>query len=305
VNDRAATAGLRLRAPAKINLYLRVVGRRDDGYHLIDSMIAFADVGDTVAASVSNSIDLAVDGPFARSLGEGPDNLVLQAAHALSREAPRRPGAALRLTKNLPVASGIGGGSADAAATLRLLSRLWRLDIAPRRLAEIALSLGADVPACLDGRTLRAGGIGDVIEPAPPLPPIAVVLVNNGEAVETAAVFAARARSYAPPAPPLDRLGDVASLARLCGALGNDLAEAAARIEPSIPDVLAALGATNGCRLAQLSGSGATCFGLFETPAGADAAARRLSKSHPGWWVRPARFLNAPPALEPLGSNDA
>jgi 4-diphosphocytidyl-2-C-methyl-D-erythritol kinase len=305
VNDRAATAGLRLSAPAKINLYLRIVGRRDDEYHLIDSLIAFADVGDVVAATVSDSIDLAVDGPFAPSLGGGPDNLVLRAAHALSEEAPGHPGAALRLTKTLPVASGIGGGSADAAATLRLLVRLWRLDIAPGRLAAIALSLGADVPACLDGRTLRAGGIGDVIEPALPPPPMGLVLVNPGKAVETAAVFAARTGPFSPPAPPAGRMDDVASLARWCGTLGNDLHEAAARIEPSISDVLEALDADSGCRLARLSGSGATCFGLFDTPARANDAARRLSEAHPGWWVRSGRFLDAPPSIERIGPTES
>ena len=298
MNDRRARAGLRLTAPAKVNLYLRVLDRRDDGYHRIDSVIAFAAVGDIVTAFPADPIALEIDGPFAAALGGGSDNLVLRAAHALAEEAGIGHGAALSLTKNLPVAAGIGGGSADAAATLRLLTRLWRLDIDPAALRRIALSLGADVPACLDGRTSRAGGIGDVLEPVPALPAMAIVLVNTGCPVETAAVYGARTGPFSGPAPPPARFADVVSAARWFGALGNDLSDAARRIEPSISDTLAAIEAEDGCLLARLSGSGATCFAVFETAAAANAAASRLSHAHPGWWVRPSRFLDRPAAIE-------
>ncbi len=298
MNDRAAPAGLSLTAPAKVNLYLRVLDRRDDGYHRIDSVIAFAAVGDILTASPADRIALEIDGPFAAALGGGSDNLVLSAAHALAEEAGIRHGATLSLTKNLPVAAGLGGGSADAAATLRLLARLWRLDIGPAALRRIALSLGADVPACLDGRTSRAGGIGEVLEPVPALPPMAIVLVNNGCPVETAAVYRARTGPFSAPAPPPVRFADAVTAARWLGALGNDLSDAARRIEPSISDALAAIEAEDGCLLARLSGSGATCFALFETAAAANAAASRLSAAHPGWWVRPSRFLDQPAAIE-------
>jgi 4-diphosphocytidyl-2-C-methyl-D-erythritol kinase len=205
------------------------------------------------------------------------------------------------LTKNLPVASGIGGGSADAAATLRLLARLWRLDVDGAALARIALALGADVPACLDGSTLRATGIGELLEPAPALPAMAIVLVNNGRAVDTAAVFRARAGAFSTPAPPPVRFDDAPAAASWLGNLGNDLLDPACRIEPSIPEVLAALGAEDGCLLARLSGSGPTCFAIFDAPDAAAAAARRLSAAHPGWWVRTSRFRDRPADIEEIG----
>ena len=301
MNDREANAGLRLAAPAKVNLYLRVTARRNDGYHLIDSVIAFAAEADFLTATRTESIGLEIDGPFAAALGDGSGNLVTRAARALADEAGIRDGAAIRLTKNLPVAAGIGGGSTDAAATLRLLARLWRLDLDGSALGRVALSLGADVPACLDGRTLRATGIGERLEPAPALPQMAIVLVNNGRAVDTAAVFKARAGAFSEPAPPPVRFDDAASAASWFGALGNDLLDPACRIEPSIPEVLAALAAEDGCLLARLSGSGPTCFAIFDAPDAASAAAAHLSGSHPGWWVKASRFRDRPAVIEEAG----
>lgn len=298
MSGRAGPAALRLAAPAKLNLYLRVLGRRDDGYHLIDSLIAFAAECDVVTVAPAEAISLRIDGPFAAALTGGKDNLVSRAAHALADTAAVRHGAAISLTKNLPVAAGIGGGSADAAATLRLLDRLWRLDFGADGLSPIALSLGADVPACLDGRVLRAGGIGEVIEPAPPLPPVAVVLVNSGRPVETAAVFRARTGAFSEPAPASAHFGNAASAARWLGALGNDLLVPARRMEPSIADALAALAAEDGCLSAHLSGTGATCFALFEKPDAATAAAFRLSEKHSGWWIRASQFRDRPAAIE-------
>ncbi len=307
MSGRSPARGLRLAAPAKLNLYLRVLGRRDDGYHLIDSVVAFAAESDVLTARPARTITLRIDGPFAGAL-EGTGNLVRRAADALADAAAVGDGASLTLTKNLPVAAGIGGGSADAAAALRLLARLWRLDPDAAALAPIALSLGADVPACLDGGlggglgggTVRVGGIGELLEPVPALPPIEIVLVNPGRPVETAAVFRARGGAFSAPAPAFARFEDAASVARWLGALGNDLSEAARRIEPSIKVVLAALEA-EGCLLARLSGSGATCFALFETTDEAASAASHLSQAHPQWWVRASRLRAAPPEIEEIG----
>ncbi len=306
MTDWAAPAGLRLAAPAKVNLYLRVLGQRDDGYHLIDSVIAFAVEADVLTVTPADEIRLEIDGPFAAALDDDSDNLVLRAAHALSETAAMHNGAAMRLTKNLPVSAGIGGGSADAAAALRLLAQLWRLDTDRAALERIALSLGADVPACLDGNTLRAAGIGERLETAPALPPMEIVLVNNGRLVDTASVFSAHTGAFSEPAPAPIRFDDAASVARWYGALGNDLLDPACRIEPSIGDVLAALEAENGSLLARLSGSGSTCFAIFETTGAASAAASRLSAAHPDWWIRASRFRDRPAVIEdagPYGSN--
>jgi 4-diphosphocytidyl-2-C-methyl-D-erythritol kinase len=290
---------LRLDAPAKINLYLRVLSRRSDGYHSIDSVFAFADAADVLTAAPAHEISLTIDGPNARALQGEADNLVLRAAHAVARMMAVPSGAKLTLTKNLPIAAGIGGGSGDAAATLRLVSELWGLDPDRADLAAMALSLGADVPACLAGETVRVTGIGETLEPVPALPPLEIVLVNNGCPVETASVFKALNGAYSEPAPRRLRFADAASTARICAALGNDLLGAACRIEPSIRDVLAALEAENGCLLAQLSGSGPTCFAIFDTAENSMNAASRLSRDHPDWWVRASRFRDGPAAIEP------
>ena len=179
-------------APAKVNLFLHVLGRRADGYHLLDSLVVFADVGDTLRAEPAKTLSLTVEGPFAGRLAAEPDNLVLRAARALATEAGVSAGGRLVLAKHLPVASGIGGGSADAAAALRLLCRLWRIEPDPGDLARLAGALGADVPVCLDGRASRMGGIGDHLEPSAGLPPCGIALVNPGMALATAEVFRVR-----------------------------------------------------------------------------------------------------------------
>lgn len=268
-------------APAKINLTLHVTGRRADGYHLLDSLVAFADLGDRITAEHAESLTLQITGPFAPVLAPDPQNLVLRAAGLFAADR----GAAITLDKHLPVASGIGGGSADAAATLVALSRLWGLPIPAR-----VVSLGADVPACLDGRSLRMSGVGEVIEPlASLLPPAAVVLANPGVAVPTPAVFSALDRHDHPPMPrELPRLRDLAELAAFLGMMRNDLEKPAQGIAPVIAAVRQALSAQPGCRIARMSGSGATCFGLFDDPLSASAAAQSLRRAHPAWWVASA-----------------
>jgi 4-diphosphocytidyl-2-C-methyl-D-erythritol kinase len=272
---------IRVAAPAKLNLYLHVIGRRADGYHLLDSLVAFADIGDVVEACPAERVSLEVTGPFAEGLG-GDDNLVLRAARALG---PRR-GAALRLEKNLPVASGIGGGSSDAAAALLALSRLWNVPIPP----DLPIALGADVPVCLLGRPAWLGGIGEDVVPAPPLPGLGLVLVNPRIALSTPAVFKARQGPFSQAARFEPTRNESAFVAELAGRR-NDLAAAAASLVPEIDAVLASLG---GARLARMSGSGATCFGLYEDVAAARAAAARITR--PGWWVAAGSLASRPPA---------
>ncbi|MCR9220081.1 MAG: 4-(cytidine 5'-diphospho)-2-C-methyl-D-erythritol kinase [Alphaproteobacteria bacterium] len=278
-------------APAKINLSLKVLGRRADGYHLLDSLVAFADIGDWVTAAPSDRLTLEIVGPQAAGLvGADPsDNLVLRAAAALRRLAGVEAGAALTLEKRLPVASGIGGGSADAAAALRALTALWGIDPPAERLAALALDLGADVPVCLTGRPARMTGIGGRLETVAPLPsdpPAGLVLLNPGVATPTGAVFAALAGRFsaAPDAPAA--LGPTAAdLATALKPLGNDLTAPAIATTPVIAETLAALDAAPAARYAALSGSGATCFALFDDRAAAAAAADALAAAHPGWWV--------------------
>jgi 4-diphosphocytidyl-2-C-methyl-D-erythritol kinase len=272
------------RASAKINLHLHVVGRRPDGYHLLDSLVVFAGAADRLTVEPSEALSLAVTGPFAAGLDGEADNLVLRAARALAAHADVPATGRLVLEKNLPVASGIGGGSADAAATLRLLSRFWGVDARQEALAAIAARLGADVPVCLAGRAAVMSGIGEILAPAPPLPLAGMVLVNLGIAVSTPAVFRAREGGFSPAVTwPARGWTDAESLAADLRATGNDLEPPALRLAPPIADSLEALRRAPGCLLARMSGSGATCFGLF---ADADAARRAASYlDHPGWWV--------------------
>jgi 4-diphosphocytidyl-2-C-methyl-D-erythritol kinase len=281
------------RAPAKVNLYLHVVGRRADGYHLLDSLVAFAELGDAVTAAPSDTLRLTVEGPFAAALKDEPDNLALRAARKLAASAGIARGAAITLAKNLPVASGIGGGSADAAATSRALCRLWNVAPGSVALDAIAQELGADVPVCLDGRASFIGGIGEQREEAPPLPPAGLLLVNPRIPLATRDVFAKRHGDFSQAARFKARPRDAADLAELLRARRNDLITAAAELVPAIPEVLDAIAATPGCLLNRMSGSGATCFGLYPTEDIARRAASWLSERRPAWWVAPTRLRPA------------
>jgi len=274
-------AGMTEPAPAKVNLFLHVTGRRADGYHLLDSLVVFGPAADSLRAAPADELSLALAGPFGARLEAEPDNLVLRAARALAAAAGIEPRAALRLEKRLPVASGIGGGSADAAAALRLLDRLWGLDLGMGRLREIGAGLGADVPVCVEARPARMGGVGEVLSPAPVLPECGLLLVNPGVALATPAVFQARSGDFSPPAALPAGWPDAAAMARDLGALRNDLEAPAVTLCPPVAEVLAALAALPGCLLARMSGSGATCFGLFTDAAAARRAAALLPR---GWW---------------------
>jgi 4-diphosphocytidyl-2-C-methyl-D-erythritol kinase len=279
-------------APAKLNLYLHVLGRREDGYHLLDSLVAFADIADVVTARLADQLSLEIAGPFAGVLqGDASENLVWRAAVALAARAGIEPKAALTLEKNLPVASGIGGGSSDAAAALKALGELWRLDLGERKFQGLAQSLGADVPVCLFGETAWLGGIGERVAPAPPLPRCSVVLANPGVSLATPAVFKARTSAFSAPARFETAPADAAALARLLKERHNDLTAPALALAPAISDVLQALEAKPGTLIARMSGSGATCFALFAEADAAEAAARQLRTVHPGWWVAAGPLL--------------
>ncbi len=265
-------------APAKINLALHVTGRRPDGYHELDSLVVFAVVGDRVEVRAASALSLEVAGPYGAALSAGSDNLVMKAAALLGQGK----GAAIRLEKNLPVASGIGGGSADAAATLRALSRLWGVPVPG--VAEVA-RLGADVPVCLSGVPARMQGIGETVTAVQMPADLPLVLVNPGVAVSTPEVFRALDRRENPPMPDLPRFRTVRQVAEFVAACRNDLEPAARSIAPVIGEVVAALAATDGCLFARMSGSGATCFGLYRDRASRDAAAQALRRSGRGWWI--------------------
>ena len=270
-------------APAKVNLYLHVLGRRGDGYHLLDSLAVFGPAADQLTL-VDPWAPLALDvaGAFAAGLHGEADNLALRAARALAAAACVAPRGALLLDKILPVASGIGGGSADAAAALRLLNRAWGLGWTPGQLLPVAAALGADVPVCIESRAARMGGVGDVIAAAPRLPPVWLLLVNPGVALATPAVFAARSGDFSPPAQLPDSWPDAAAMATDLRACTNDLERTAASLCPPIAGVLAAIAGQPGCLLARMSGSGATCFGLFAEQARAQAAAAAMPAA---WWA--------------------
>jgi 4-diphosphocytidyl-2-C-methyl-D-erythritol kinase len=292
------TAHARL-ARAKLNYALHVTGQRADGYHLIDSLAVFPAIGDRVGLNPGGSAPgLTVSGRFAADLappgdasGDAPpDNLVSVAARRLAEHLGRDADAALELKKTLPVASGIGGGSADAAAALRLLRDLWTPDLDDEALVGLATDLGADVPMCLLSKPVRVTGIGEILTPLQRFPAHAVVLANPGVAVSTPTVFKALKKKNNPPLPALpdDGFGDIDALCTWLSKTRNDLEPAAREIAPVVDDVLTALGGCAGTRLARMSGSGATCFAVFETLAEAQAAEQALHAAHPSWWVAAA-----------------
>ncbi len=290
----APTRSVATVAPAKLNLYLHLLGRRDDGYHRLDSLVVFAGVGDTLAATGAADFSLSVSGPFKAAAPGGDDNLVARAARALAAAAKRPAGTRLRLIKRLPVAAGIGGGSADAAAALRILSRLWRVRGRDAVCSRLAPGLGADVPVCLNGRPSFVGGVGERLSPAPSLPSLWAVLVNPGVPVSTPAVFAAFARSGAPfgRASRFRRApADALEFAQMLRARGNDLGPPALDLAPPIGRALAALAAQPAALLARMSGSGGTCFALFEREHHARSSARTIRRAEPAWWVAAAPIL--------------
>lgn len=287
----AAAPPLRERARAKLNLSLRVLRRRPDGRHDLDSLVAFAGFGDGLTLTPGDAVSLAVEGPTAAAAGPEADNLVLRAARDLAARIPGLTTGAFHLAKRLPAAAGLGGGSSDAAAALRLLARANGLPPEDARLFESARATGADVAVCLAARARRMGGVGDELGPPLALPPLFAVLVNPAVALATGEVFARMGL-----APGQDNLacapvrwepgGGVETLLAALRRSGNDMEDAASVLRPVIGDVLAVLAAARGARVARMSGSGATCFALFADRRAALRAAKVVRRDHPGWWVK-------------------
>ncbi len=270
-------------APAKINLALHVIGQRADGYHLIDSIVAFAQAGDRLIVSAASTDTFSIEGPFAGALAAESDNLVLRARDAMRATVSTTDPVSILLEKNLPVAAGIGGGSADAAACLRALRRLWSLPLSDRELSAIAIGLGADVPMCLRSRPLVAMGIGDIIEPVSAMPAMPAVLVNPNLALSTPEVFRhlAHKNNTGIPRPAADTAdGWITALQTL----RNDLQAPAEALQPAISDCCSIL-SDSGALLARMSGSGATCFGLYADGQKAAEAAESIRMAHPAWYV--------------------
>jgi len=284
-------------ASAKVNLYLHVGPVRRDGFHELASLFVFTDFGDRLEVSPADSLSLTISGPFAQALSGYPlsDNLVMRAAQALREETGVQDGAAIHLKKNLPVAAGIGGGSADAAATLRALARAWGLSLSPSDLERVGFSLGADVPACLRAAPVLVGGAGEELTPAPAIPPFAICLINPRIATLTGPIFKAFDRDFPNPSRPA-QIADLAfggrdQLLEALAGTRNDLQAPAIEQVPEISECLALLQGTTGCRMARMSGSGATVFGLFD-----DQSAARLASTvaaEHGWWARDGHLIPA------------
>lgn len=282
-------------APAKINLNLHVTGKTRHGYHLLDSVVVFADFGDELILSQAARTDLEISGPFSAGLQTGTSNLVISAYDKLNDAlASRLQPVHFNLRKNLPIASGIGGGSADAAAALRGLISFYNLKISDGDLESLALSLGADVPVCLAGRPVRMSGIGEKLEPIHNMPRFDAVLVNPGIGVSTTAIFESLALSPDGEAftalPKLPAAPDQSAWIDWLKETRNDLQSSAQQLASPINDVLNALQNTASCQLARMSGSGATCFGLYSGAAQAQAAARKLAMDYPNWWVQTVKL---------------
>ena len=280
-------------APAKINLYLHITGRRDNGYHELDSLVVFANVGDRIRAKPAKKTTLEISGPYAGALESCDGNLVLRAFKALSAYVGSKANIGLRLEKNLPVASGIGGGSADASAVIKTLLELWEIHLDERDLFELALNLGADVPACLLGKPAYMSGVGEILEPVEKLPALPAVLVNPDIQISTSAVFKGYSLSTSESGHINDMPDDIESLVSILEGRRNDLYNTANDIVPEIANVLAMLESTSGCLLARMSGSGATCFGIYRNNADAQVAADMISGIKPYWWVVPTIFQGA------------
>lgn len=285
-------AAVHVDAPAKINLALHVTGRRSDGYHLIETLVVFATFGDRIVAGAADRDRFSIRGPFVGTLDASAPNLVTAARDALREgfSGARCPPVFLELEKNLPVASGVGGGSSDAAATLIALARLWRLPTSTEDLSRIGAALGADVPMCLVRRPLAARGIGERIEPVGPFPALPLVLVNPKVPVATPAVFAGLAHRENPPLPPLADLVGPETVADWLRMTRNDLEDAAIGLAPVI-DRARGLLDDQGALIARMSGSGATCFGLFASMEEAWRAQGAIAAAEPTWFVVATRSL--------------
>lgn len=283
-----------LQAPAKLNLFLHITGKRPDGYHLLQSLMVFVDVGDELRFRPHDSLFIDVEGPFAAELTVPHDNLVYRAAQALAADYKVPVRGNITLQKNLPVASGMAGGSSDAATALRGLAKLWSLPEDENRLMRIAQTLGADVPACLVRRPVWAEGIGEKITYLADMPPLHFVLLNPLIPTPTPEVFRRFRPRYSPAIQFSGRRKTAGEWIADLKLYRNDLTEAAEEVSPLIRQCLRSLEETPNCRFSRLSGSGATCFGIYEHAEAAQAAVNKLRLRHPEWWVVQANLLKQP-----------
>ena len=284
---------LNVLAPAKINLYLHITGQREDGYHLLDSLVAFVDIGDEILIEPAQDFSLKITGPFAGSFtasdrDASPDssNLISRAVWNLSRAAQKIPNIKITLTKNLPLASGLGGGSSDAAATLWGLLEWWKIPTNAPYLEDLMLQLGSDVPVCLTCQSSHMTGIGDILNPLQSLPETPILLVNPGTPCQTDLIFQNYSKPYQSPITMPESFDDSKQLVDFLAAQTNDLTESAVEVAPQITQILSSLDQQKGCLLSRMSGSGATCFGLFNTKEDVMDAAEHISCQQPSWWVR-------------------
>jgi len=287
---------LETNAPAKINLYLHVTGRRDDGYHLLDSLVAFTNVGDRLSLEEADAFSFTIDGPMGGDLSkyDPKENLVVRAVKILATKLDKKLNVKINLTKNLPLASGIGGGSTDAASALRLLAVHWGMAPDGAILHEIASNLGQDIPCCLAAKSCYFRDTGSIVDPAPDLPITHMVLVNPLQSLSTPSVFKARNGAF-----DIENKLDVIpktseELASLLMDRKNSLTEAAISLCPKIQEILSDLKNTQKCLLSRMSGSGATCFGLYPDRSSARQAAADIMVKHPNWWVVPAYVPSEP-----------
>ncbi len=277
-------------ANAKINLYLHITGKHQNGYHLLDSLVVFANVGDIIEVAPSHDLQIAINGDYAGELSP-TDNSVRKSAEELRRYFSISAGADITLHKNLPIGAGIGGGSADAAAALKLLMRLWKINASPKELMSISLLLGADVPACLQSTSLYMSGIGEITEAAPKISGLYVLLASTGKPLLTKNVFAQYNGGFSAPAPHPKHFASNDDLIAFLKNTRNDLQGAAIQLMPEIAEIIAALEEESHCLLARMSGSGSTCFGLFAKRKFAEDAAVSLRNQYPSWWIRTAGIL--------------
>ena len=280
-----------LLAPAKINLFLHITGKRPDGYHLLQSVVVFVNIGDRLTFTRHDSLFIDVTGPYAGDVCAPRDNLIYKAAVALGENYRHPPRGQILLEKNLPVASGMGGGSSDAATTLKGLSQLWGLPEEFDRMQKIAATLGADVPACLMRRPVWMEGVGEKMMRLPDMPDLHMVLVTPAVATPTPEVFRQFRGKISPPIQFIGRRKSMGEWIADLKLYRNDLTEAAIAVSPDIKIALQSIRETSGCQVARLSGSGATCFGIYDTDAAAKAAVNKLRQQHPDWWITAAGLL--------------
>jgi len=290
-----APKAVTIQCHAKVNLFLHVTGKRGDGYHDLQSWVAFANLGDELSLRPAGQYHLVADGPFAPMLPSMADNLITKTVQLIAARHGKKPNFFLELTKNLPIGSGLGGGSANAAAAARALQQFWGFDWGPEDTVWLAKSLGADVPVCLAGRSCIISGIGEILElAAPPPADVHLVFVYPNVMVMTKRIFETLAPPYTPPLAEGHRASPaVVELVRLLQNTRNDLMHPAMGLEPKVLQAYRALGRQPGCMLARMTGSGSTCFGIFPDAVSARQAVQAIRRQEPEWWVRQAQFLPA------------